>query len=72
MTYAGGALVLPVHLSKGMEFEAVLLADASAQAYSEEVFDGRLLYVAATRALHDLHIFTVGDPNVLVELALKG
>jgi DNA helicase-2/ATP-dependent DNA helicase PcrA len=67
--YAGGVLVLPVHLAKGMEFEAVLLAGADELNYPSAEFEGRLLYVAATRALHALEIYSVGAPSALLELA---
>jgi DNA helicase-2/ATP-dependent DNA helicase PcrA len=67
--YPGGLLVLPVHLAKGMEFEAVLLAGADEANYPSAEFEGRLLYVAATRALHALEIYSVGAPSALVELA---
>ena len=70
--YAGGLLVLPVHLAKGMEFEAVLLAGADEANYPSAEFEGRLLYVAATRALHALEIYAVGAPSALVELAAGG
>jgi DNA helicase-2/ATP-dependent DNA helicase PcrA len=67
--YTGGVLVLPVHLAKGLEFEAVLLVGADEATYASSEFDGRLLYVAATRALHALQVYAVGAPNALVELA---
>ncbi len=67
--YTGGVLILPVHLAKGLEFEAVLLVGADEATYASSEFDGRLLYVAATRALHTLQIYAVGAPNALIELA---
>lgn len=67
--YAGGLVVLPVYLAKGMEFEAVLVADADEQTYAGTEFDGRLLYVAATRALHVLHLYATGPFNSHLELA---
>lgn len=51
-----GVMVLPIHLTKGLEFDAVILMDPSAQAYKETEGDAKLLYVAVTRALHELHI----------------
>jgi DNA helicase-2/ATP-dependent DNA helicase PcrA len=68
-TYDGGVVVLPVHLAKGMEFEVVLLAGAEAANYPTTEFEGRLLYVAVTRALHRLEIFSVGEANAYLELA---
>jgi DNA helicase-2/ATP-dependent DNA helicase PcrA len=67
--YGGGVVVIPVHLAKGMEFEAVLLAGAEAANYPAMEFEGRLLYVAVTRALHRLEIFSVGEANAYVALA---
>ena len=51
-----GAFVIPLHLSKGLEFDAVLVLDAD-----RFLEDGgkRLLYVACTRALHRLNLYTL-------------
>lgn len=57
--YRGGIIILPVHLAKGMEFEAVIVSNASEDVYSATEFDGRLLYVAVTRALHLLSVVWV-------------
>ncbi|MCL2604847.1 MAG: UvrD-helicase domain-containing protein [Defluviitaleaceae bacterium] len=54
--YEGGILILPAYLAKGLEFDAVIVADASR--YSCEPLDVRLLYIAMTRALHRLTIIT--------------
>ena len=59
--YAGGTVIAPIHLAKGMEFEASLLIDVDARSFTDSEFDGRLLYVALTRALHELHLFWVGS-----------
>ncbi|AZS16953.1 HelD family protein [Paenibacillus lutimineralis] len=50
--YAGGISVLPVYLSKGLEFDAVIVTDVDAQHYGPQ--DAKLLYVGCTRALHEL------------------
>jgi DNA helicase-2/ATP-dependent DNA helicase PcrA len=65
-------VILPVHLAKGMEFEAVLLAGADERNYPATEFEGRLLYVAATRALHRLEIFAAGAANAYLALADGG
>jgi len=65
--YKGGIVVLPVHLAKGMEFEAALVVGTDDRTYTATEFDGRLLYVALTRALHVLHILWIG--NVTMHLA---
>ena len=44
-------------LAKGLEFDAVIIPDASEKIYaSNNVLDMKLLYVAITRALHELEI----------------
>ncbi|GAB6929403.1 UvrD-helicase domain-containing protein [Paenibacillus sp. JCM 10914] len=53
-TYQGGYSVLPVYLSKGLEFDTVVVADADTEHYAEKAWDAKLLYVGCTRALHEL------------------
>lgn len=50
--YTGGISVLPVYLSKGLEFDAVIVTDVDAEHYRPQ--DAKLLYVGCTRALHEL------------------
>lgn len=52
--YEGGYSVLPVYLSKGLEFDAVIVADADQAHYGSSAWDAKLLYVGCTRALHEL------------------
>ena len=55
--YNGGVFVLTSALSKGLEFDAVLINDASSNVYDENNMDDmHLLYVAETRALHELDV----------------
>ncbi|WP_424765489.1 HelD family protein [Paenibacillus sp. sgz302251] len=56
--YGGGLSVVPVYLSKGLEFDAVLIADAGEEAYTG--LDAKLLYVGCTRALHKLKLLHKG------------
>ena len=56
-TYNGGICIVPAHLSKGLEFDCVIIYDADESIYSSmERVDMKLLYVAMTRALHTLDI----------------
>lgn len=55
-----GTFLMPVYLSKGLEFDAVLICDADAENYREED-DRKLLYVECTRALHRLSLFCEGE-----------
>lgn len=50
-----GVTILPGALAKGLEFAAVLVPDADAEQYpAEDEYAGQVLYVAASRALHEL------------------
>ncbi len=55
--YRGGVVIVPSYLAKGLEFDAVMIANADAQAYKEEELDIKLLYVSMTRPLHKLYIY---------------
>lgn len=57
-TYTGGLLVIPAYLAKGLEFDAVLIFDASADIYYRE-HERKLFYTACTRAMHDLTVYYV-------------
>lgn len=59
-TFEKGILVLPAYLAKGVEFDAVLIYDASAQVYHRES-ERKLFYTACTRAMHQLMLYTAGD-----------
>lgn len=52
-TFKQGVIVTTVHLSKGLEFDEVVIPFASARNYQTEV-DRSLLYIACTRAMHRL------------------
>ena len=57
--------ILPVYMSKGLEFDAVLICDADSQNYHDED-DKNLLYVACTRALHKLSLFCENEVSPLI------
>lgn len=59
--YKGGIVIVPSYLSKGLEFDAVIIANASSEMYSCEELDVKLLYVAMTRPLHRLYIYSYGE-----------
>ncbi|MEK8128477.1 UvrD-helicase domain-containing protein [Paenibacillus filicis] len=64
--YEGGVSVLPVYMSKGLEFDAVIIVDASRKHYEQTAWDAKLLYVGCTRALHELKLFYDGEASLLV------
>ena len=68
--YRGGVVILPAALSKGIEFEAVFVVQVSDAAYNKKIsYDGRLLYVAVTRALHRLNLYHTGELSGFVVAA---
>ncbi|SFQ68636.1 HelD family protein [Hymenobacter arizonensis] len=52
-TFKEGVIITTAHLAKGLEFDAVIVPFASARIYKTEV-DKSMLYVACTRAMHQL------------------
>lgn len=54
--FANGIMVLPVEYTKGLEFDAVLILNPTREEYPVDDGHAKLLYVAATRALHELCI----------------
>ncbi|WP_281974821.1 RNA polymerase recycling motor HelD [Halobacillus litoralis] len=64
--YQQGVIVIPAYLAKGIEFDAVILYDASNQVYGEENLR-RLFYTACTRAMHHLQIYSVGEPSYFLD-----
>ncbi|MBY2478469.1 AAA family ATPase [Clostridioides difficile] len=64
--YVNGVLVIPSYLSKGLEFDVVIIYDASDERYNSE--DERLLlYTCCTRALHVLNIYYLGKITPLLK-----
>ncbi|MEK3901485.1 HelD family protein [Paenibacillus sp. FSL R7-0179] len=66
--YRGGLSILPVYLSKGLEFDAVILADADSDHYGAAAWDAKLMYVGCTRALHELWLLRSGALPSYVQL----
>ncbi|MDT3427246.1 DNA helicase-2/ATP-dependent DNA helicase PcrA [Paenibacillus forsythiae] len=60
LTFEKGIVVIPAYLAKGIEFDAVLIYDASAEVYGRES-ERKLFYTACTRAMHRLLIYTTGE-----------
>lgn len=60
LTFEKGTLIIPAYLAKGVEFDAVLIYDASTQTYHRES-ERKLFYTACTRAMHRLLLYTTGD-----------
>jgi len=57
-SYEGGVLIVPSYLAKGLEFDVVLIVNIDEEYYISDL-DIKLLYVAMTRALHEVHIYAL-------------
>ena len=60
-----GVFIIPVYMSKGLEFDAVLICDTDKDHFNSED-DKNLLYIAGTRALHRLNLFYTGEISPLL------
>lgn len=60
VTFEKGTVVIPAYLAKGVEFDAVIIANASKDIYSRES-ERKLFYTACTRAMHELHLVYAGE-----------
>ncbi|USB32163.1 RNA polymerase recycling motor HelD [Paenibacillus sp. YPG26] len=60
LNFERGIHVIPAYLAKGVEFDAVLIYDGSEASYARET-ERKLFYTACTRAMHLLHIYSVGE-----------
>lgn len=65
--FSQGIMILPIYLAKGLEFDTVLLWNPTNEVYPKTDGNGKLLYVACTRALHELGIVVSGKLSVLLE-----
>nr|UWI50828.1 AAA family ATPase [Clostridioides difficile] len=64
--YVNGVLIMPSYLSKGLEFDIVIIYNASNKNYNNE--DERLLlYTCCTRALHVLNIYYLDEITSLLK-----
>lgn len=64
--FGSGIMVLSVEYTKGLEFDAVLIYDPSREKYPTDDGHAKLLYVAATRALHELCVLHTGNLTGLI------
>lgn len=62
VTFEQGIMVIPAYLAKGVEFDAVIIYNASNAQYHLES-ERKLFYTACTRAMHELYVLSVGTPT---------
>lgn len=53
--FAGGVVVTSAHIAKGLEFDSVIVPQVNDTNYAAEM-DRHMLYIACTRAMHELHL----------------
>jgi len=64
--YSTGIVITTVHLSKGLEFDKVIVPFVTSQNYKTEL-DKHLLYIACTRAMHLLELSYSKSPSKFIE-----
>lgn len=57
-----GVSILPLHLAKGLEFDAAILDEVNESNY-HSALDKKLLYVCSTRPLHRLELYYTGQAS---------
>ncbi|WP_134686705.1 HelD family protein [Brevibacillus migulae] len=58
-SFPGGVTIMPAYLTKGLQFDVVILLDGDEDHYAVADADAKLLYVAMTRPVHRLYITAV-------------
>ena len=64
--FSGGIIICSVHMSKGLEFDQVIVPGADFNNYSDDN-DRYLLYIACTRAMHELDLLFVKQKSLFIE-----
>lgn len=63
--FTNGISITSIQMSKGLEFDDVIIPDVSSNIYCSE-YDRNLLYVACTRAMHKLTLLYIQNPSPLL------
>lgn len=69
--FAPGVDVVEVDQVKGLEFDYVVIIEASARHWPDTPHHRRLLHVAATRAVHQLWVTSVATPSSILPEAIR-
>lgn len=62
-----GTLIIPSYLAKGLEFDAVVMWDASKENY-HQIDETQLVYTVTSRAMYKLDIIYVGEKSSLLDV----
>ena len=60
-----GIMIMPIYLAKGLEFDAVIGYNVSAELF-QTTTDAHILYTIASRAMHELVLISLGQPTKLI------
>lgn len=58
-TFTGGIIITSAHIAKGLEFDVVIVPHVDDVTYVTDI-DRSMLYIACTRAMHQLHLTHTG------------
>ncbi|WP_339167602.1 RNA polymerase recycling motor HelD [Brevibacillus sp. FSL L8-0520] len=62
VSFEEGFHIIPAYLAKGVEFDGVIIYNASRAQYGRER-ERKLFYTACTRAMHELHLYCLGEKS---------
>jgi DNA helicase-2/ATP-dependent DNA helicase PcrA len=63
--FISGIIITTTHLSKGLEFDDVIVPFVSSNIYKTDI-DRRMLYIASTRAMHKLTLTYTGEVSAFI------
>lgn len=63
--FVNGSSITSVQMSKGLEFDEVIIPEVNEETYHTE-YDRSLLYIACTRAMHKLSLLVGEKPSPLL------
>lgn len=66
--FARGVVITSAHISKGLEFDVVIVPHVNNANYANDM-DKAMLYIACTRAMHELHLTHDGQLSRFLECA---
>ncbi len=64
--FGKGVAIIPAYLAKGIEFDAVIIPNASNENY-QNALERNLFYTACTRAQHELVLLSIGEPSAFIQ-----
>ncbi|MDT8402726.1 MAG: AAA family ATPase [Bacteroidales bacterium] len=69
--YSQGIIITGIHMSKGLEFDHVIVPGTDKRNYIDEAHRS-LLYIACTRAMHRLEVFYVKEVSGFIDITWPG